>query len=86
MKNLTVIDARNKTFIGKVIKFNENTGIAIMGKKEYTVGFDIHQPNKESGDYSVVEHKLEDLKAIKLYRTDSEHQNKGIWIEKYKIN
>lgn len=86
MKTIKITTAANKSLIGKYIVFNENTGIALMGKKEYRIGFDVHQPNKANGDYSVIDYKLEDLKPIILYRTDSDHQNKGVHIQNYSLN
>lgn len=85
MTTITILQARNKSLINKKVFVDETTNIATIGRTSYLVNYDIHQPNKDKGNYETVSYKLSDLKTIILHKTDSSHLNTGIWITEYKI-
>jgi len=85
MTTLKIISAKNKGLNGKLITFNESTGIAKMGRTEYSIECSNHQPNINKGDYSVQSYKLEDLKTIVLHKLNSKSSNTGIIIREYEI-
>ena len=82
-QTLTVTSSRNKQYVGKTITLDNETGLATMGRTQYKVSYDFHQPNKFTGDFSIHYSTLNDCKPIKLLRTDTENVNKGIWINHY---
>ena len=85
MKTLKIISAKNKSINGKLIIVDESTGLAKMGRTEFSIECSNHQPNINKGDYSVQSYKLEDIKTIVLHKLNAKSINTGIIIREYEI-
>jgi hypothetical protein len=83
MTTLTITSANNKKYISKTISLNKETGIATLGRTEYTIDFGIHQPNKHLGSYKVVDHTVETATRFVLYKVGSSNSNTGIVIHSF---
>ena len=77
--------ADNKVLNGKTFNYNIEKDIAIIGRTEYKIGFGVHQPNIKDGDYSVIDHTIFTAPYFTIYRTDTDHMNKGKFIRKFSI-
>tara|TARA_R110000744_G_scaffold121116_2_gene225557 strand:+ start:25054 stop:25314 length:261 start_codon:yes stop_codon:yes gene_type:complete len=84
MEILKITEANNKKFNGKNIFFDKNTGVGKMGRTFYTLDFGVHQPNMESGDYSVKDHTLETTNSVRLFNVNNKNST-GIIIYSFEI-
>ena len=79
-KSITIIAARNNSLVGKKGTINGNT--IIVGRTLYNLRYDIFQPNKAAGDYSIETATLEDHESLIIDRDGLKETR----IDRYTIN